>query len=115
MKVFNHFVGLAGDIVEMNDKKHDDNIEDNFEDAEEIPDYNIRKSANPTLFVEFIGNTVNDELEYCLKRDIIWALAVGIEEENEEHLFGPWTAFNRHVTEETNVRKCLLEYLPTIF
>ena len=87
----------------MNDKKHDDNIEDNFEDAEEIPDYNIRKSANPTLFVEFIGNTVNDELEYCLKRDVICTIAVVIEQDNEKRLIGLWADFNRQVIEETNV------------
>ena len=47
-------------------------------------------------------------------RDIIWAIAVGIEEHNEEHLIESWTDFNRQVTEDSNVRKCLLEYLLTI-
>ena len=79
-----------------------------------IPDYNTGKRANPPFFAEFIDNTANDEFEYCLKVDIIWAIAVGIEEENEEHLIESWTDFKRQVTKETNVRKCLLGYLPTI-
>ena len=83
LKVFNHLVGLVGDIVEITDEKHDDPVEDNVEDAEEIPDYNVGERANPPFFAEFIDNTANDELEYCLKVDIIWAIAVGIEEENE--------------------------------
>ena len=47
-------------------------------------------------------------------REIIWAIAVGVEGENEEHLIGSWTDFNRQVNEEIYVMKCLLEYLPTI-
>ena len=114
LKVFNHLAGLVGDIVEITDEKHDGPVEEDPEDPEEISDYNIDKMSNPPLIAEFIDNTVNDELEYCLKRGIIWAIAVGIGEENEEHLIGSLTNFNRQVTEETNVRKCLLEYLPTI-
>ena len=41
-------------------------------------------------------------------------MAVGTEEENEEHLIGSWADFNSHATEETNVWKFLLEYLPTM-
>ena len=44
----------------------------------------------------------------------IWAVAVIIEKDNEEHLTGSWTDFNRQVTKETNVSKCFLQYLPTI-
>ena len=44
----------------------------------------------------------------------IWAVAVIIEKDNEEHLIGSWTDFNRQVTKETNVSKCFLQYLPTI-
>ena len=109
LKVFNHLAGLVVDTVEITDEKHDDPVEDNSEDVEETPEYNIGRKVNSPLFAEFIDNTANDELEYCLKRDIIWAIAVGIEKENEEHLIGSWTDFNRQVTEETNVRKCLLE------
>ena len=105
MKVFNHVAGPVGD------EKHDDPVEDDFEDAE---DYNISKRGNLPLFAEFIDNAANDEPDYCLKRDIIWAIAVGTEEENEEHLIGSGTDFNRQVTEEANVRKYLLEYLPTM-
>ena len=43
-------------------EKQDDHIEDDFEDAEEIPDYNIGKKVNPPLLAEFIDNTANDEL-----------------------------------------------------
>ena len=64
------------------------------------------------MFNKFLGNAANDELEYCLKRDVIWAIAVGIEEENEKHLIRLWTDFNRQVTEEINVRNYLLKYLP---
>ena len=45
---------------------------------------------------------------------IIWAIAVGIEKDNEQHLIESWTDFNGQVTEETNVRKCFLQYLPPI-
>ena len=114
MKVFNHLVDLVGDIAEITNEKHDDPVEDDFEDAEVIPDYNLGKRANPPLFAKFIDNTANDELRYCLERDIIWAIAVGIEEHNGEHLIESWTDFTRQVTEESNVRKCLLEYLLTI-
>ena len=95
MKVFNHLIGLAGDIVDITDEKHDDHVEDEFEDAEETQDYNIGKRANLPLFAEFIDNITNDELEYWLKRDIIWARAVSIEEKNEENLIGSWKDFNR--------------------
>ena len=47
MKVFNHLVDLAGDIFEITDEKHDDLVEEGFTDAEEIPEYNIGKRANP--------------------------------------------------------------------
>ena len=79
--------------------------------------YQIIISAKEQIrpcFAELIDDNVNDELEHCLKRDIVQAIAVGIEEGNEEHLIGSWSDFNRLVTEERNVRKCLLEYLPTI-
>ena len=66
------------------------------------------------MLAEFIDDTLNVEFEYCLERDIIWAIAVGIEEENKEHLIGSWADFNRRVTKEANLRKYLLEYLPTI-
>ena len=62
LKVFNQLAGLVGDILEINDEKHDDPAEDNLEDAEEVQDYNIGKSQNPPLFAEFIDNTANDEL-----------------------------------------------------
>ena len=101
MQVFNYLAGFVGDIVEITDEKHGDPTEGDFENAEETQDYNIEKRANPPLFAEFIDNTVSDELEYCLKRDTIWTIAVGIEQQNEEDLIGSWT------------RKCILEYLPT--
>ena len=61
------------------------------------------------MFNKFLGNAANDELEYCLKRDVIWAMAVRIVEKNEKHLIRLWADFNRQVTEETNVRKYLLK------
>ena len=56
LKIFNHLAGIADDIVEITDEKHDDHVEDHFEYAEEIPDYNIGKRANPPLFAEFTDN-----------------------------------------------------------
>ena len=44
----------------------------------------------------------------------IWVIAVGIKKDIEEHLTGSWTDFNGQVTEQTNVRKCFLQYLPPI-
>ena len=44
---------------------------------------------------------------------IICAIAVSIEKDNAEHLIGSWIDFNGQVTEEANVRKCLLQYSPT--
>ena len=64
------------------------------------------------MFLKLIDNIVKDELENSLKRDIIWAIAIGIQEENEEHLIQSWTYFTTQYREKSNVRKCLLEYLP---
>ena len=86
MKLFDHFASLACDIIEITNEKHDYLFEENLEDTEEISVYNIAKSVNPALFAKLIHNTVNDELRNWLKRDIIGAIALGIEEENEEHL-----------------------------
>ena len=91
MKVFNRLAELAGDIFEITDEKHADLVEEGFTDAEETPDYNIGKRENPPLFTEFIDNTANAELEYCLNRDNIWATAVGKEQEIEKYLIGLWT------------------------
>ena len=63
------------------------------------------------MFLKLIDNIVKDELENSLKRDIIWAIAIGIEEENGEHLIQSWTYFTTQDREKSNVRKCLLEYL----
>ena len=49
-----------------------------------------------------------------IKEEGKWAIVVGIEKDIEEHLIGSWTDFNGQVTEQTNVRKCFLQYLPTI-
>ena len=64
------------------------------------------------MFAKLIDNTVNDELENWLNRDIIGAIACGIEEENEEHLIKSSTYFTTQVREKANVRECLFEYLP---
>ena len=64
------------------------------------------------MFLKLIDNIVKDELENSLKRDIIWGIAIGIQEENEEHLIQSWTYFTTQDREKSNVRKCLLEYLP---
>ena len=84
LKVFNHLGGLVRDIVGITDEKHEGLVKDNLRDSQEIPNHNIDKRANSLLFAEFIKNTVNNELEYCLKRDIFGAIAVGIEGEDEE-------------------------------
>ena len=59
------------------------------------------------MFAKLIHNTVNDELGNWLNRDIIGAIAFGIEEENEEYLIKSWTNFTKQVREKANVRKCL--------
>ena len=86
MKLFDHFASLAGDIIEITNEKHDYLFEEYLKGTEEISVYNIIKSVNPALFVKLIHNTVNDELRNWLNRDIIGAIALGIEEENKEHL-----------------------------
>ena len=64
LKIFNHLAGIAGDIVEITDEKHDDHVEDHFEYAVEIPDYNIGKRANHPCLLNsqimlHIGRTSN--------------------------------------------------------
>ena len=112
LKIFNHLASLACDIVEITNDKHDGPVEENLEDTEDISEYDISKRVNPALFAELIDNTVSHEFENWLKRDIIWAIAFGIGEEDQEHLIRPWTYFTTQVSEKANVRKCLFEYLP---
>ena len=112
MKIFNHLASLACDIVEITKEKHDGPVEENLESTEDISDYDTGKRLNPALFPKFIDNTVNREPENWLKRDIIWAIAFSIGEENQEHLIRSWTYFTTPASEKENVRKCLFEYLP---
>ena len=84
MKVFNHLGGLVRDIVGITDEKHDGLVKKDLRDSQEIPNHNIDKRANSPLFAEFIKNTVNNEYEYCPKRDIFWVIGVGIEGDDEE-------------------------------
>ena len=110
LKIFNHLPSLACDSVEITNEKHDGPVEENLEDTEDISDYDISKWVNPALFAKLVDNTVSHELENWLKRDIIWAIAFGIGEENQEHLIRSWTYFTTQVSEKANVRKCLFEY-----
>ena len=64
------------------------------------------------MFNKFLGDAANNELEYCLKRDVVWVIVFGIEQENEKNLIRLLTDFNRQDNEQTNVRKYLLKYLP---
>ena len=112
MKIFNHLASLACDIVEITKEKHDGPVEENLESTEDISDYDTGKRLNPVLFPKFIDNTVNHEPENWLKRDIIWAIAFNIGEENQEYLIRSWIYFTTQVSEKANVRKCLFEYLP---
>ena len=112
MKIFNHLTSLACDIVEITKEKHEGPVEETLENTEDISDYNIGKWVNPAFFAKLIDNTVNHQLENWLQRDIIWAIAFGIGEENQEHLIRPSTYFTKQVSEKANVRKCLFEYLP---
>ena len=112
MKIFNNLAILACDIVEITNEKHDGTIEENLQDTEDISDYDIGKWVNAAFFAKLIDNTVNHELENWLKRDIIWAIAFGVGEENQEHLIRSWKYFTTQVSEKANARKCLFEYLP---
>ena len=112
MNGFNHLASLAGDLVEITSEKDDGPVEEILKETEEISDYNIGERTNRALFLKFIDNIVKDDLENSLKRDIISAIAFGIEEENEEHLIQSWTYFTTQDREKASVRKCLLEYLP---
>ena len=107
LKVFNHLASLACDIIEITNEKNDGLFEENPDGTEEVWVYNIVNSEKPALFAKLIHNTVNDELGNLLKRDIIGAIAFGIEEENEEHLIKSWTNFTIQAREKANVRKCL--------
>ena len=100
--LFNHLTDRVCNIVEITDERHDGRLGDNLKDVEVMPDY-IRKKDKSTFVNKFLGNTGNDELEYCLKTDVICTIAVGIEEDNEKRLNGLWADFNRQVIEETNV------------
>ena len=112
MKIFNHLASLACDIVEITKEKHDGPVEENLESTEDISDYDTGKRLNPALFPKFIDHTVNREPENWLQRDIIWAIAFSIGEENQEYLIRSWTYFTTQASEKENVRKCLFEYLP---
>ena len=107
LKVFNHLASLVCDIIEITNEKNDGLFEENPDSTEEVWVYNIVNSEKPALFAKLIHNTVNDELGNWLNRDIIGAIAFGIEEENEEHLIKSWTNFTTQVREKANVRKCL--------
>lgn len=63
--------------------------------------------------MNFKDNTTRDELDYCLRRDIIWAIAIAFQGDNDGAL-GSWTNFNCQVNRHHSQEKSILEYLPVI-
>ena len=96
-------------------EKHNVLLYDSEEDVHEveIPDYNIGVRKGPPLFKDHVDNKSRDELDRCLQNDVAWAIAVGLNTENQNNMIGSWTDFNRKVT-KVEQKRILLEYLPTI-
>ena len=66
------------------------------------------------LFPDHEDDEKYDVLEWCLKRDVAWALLDDLPGRSEEaDLIGSWTAFHKAVT-DVDIRKSLLEYMPVI-
>ena len=55
-------------------------------------------------FFDLKDKTARDELDYCLKRDIIWAIAIAFQGDNNGTL-GPWTDFNRQINRQRSQKK----------
>ena len=80
-----------------------------------ITPFHIGDKVDPQLFKPIADDeNCQSELEYCRKKDILWALAgsvsgvIGCEELPK---LGSWTAFNRVVSKE-NCLPCVQEFLP---
>ena len=85
-----------------------------IEEFKEIPEYNIGQRKSPPLFPSHVDNTNCDELEKSLKKDLIWAVMIGIGDTGDEFkLIGSWTDFKKKTT-NVEYEKSLLEYLPAI-
>ena len=81
----------------------------------EIPEFNIGVRKPPPLFKDFTDNTDTDELLKSLKKDLIWAVTIGMNSEtgSEKDLIGSWTDFKKKTSTSIN-QKSVLEYLPAV-
>ena len=79
----------------------------------EIPEFSIGVRKSPPLFEEFYDNDSVDELTKSFKKDLIWAITIGDQLENEKDLIGSWTDFRKKTTISAN-GKSILEYLPSV-
>ena len=78
--------------------------------------YDIGKLKGPPRIPHECSNEKDDEIKFCLKRDIAWATAGTLISHEEESSFSPlgsWTAFMRQ-TSSTVPIKCIQEYQPVI-
>ena len=51
---------------------------------------------------------------YCLSRNILWAIAIGINAGENHNCIGSWTDFNKQINKFQHQSKSILEYLPVI-
>ena len=80
----------------------------------EVPEYNFGQRKPPPLFKNYVDNKNRTELEKSLKKDLIWAIAIGLNTgENEDAMIGSWTDFKKQTT-LASFDKSLLEYLPAV-
>ena len=90
-------------------------LESDLDEKMEIPEYNIGQKKSPPLFKDFSDNTNTFELEKSLKEDLVWAITIGMEKEEDrrDDFIGSWTDFKKK-TVNSSYQKSLLEYLPTV-
>ena len=84
--------------------------------TDDITPYDIGDKSEPQLFQSVSEDASSQsELEYCRKKDILWAIAGSVSREvtglEELPKLGSWTAFNRMVSKE-NCLPCVQEFLP---
>ena len=79
--------------------------------------YHIGKLIGPPLFEPQYNEEKDDELQYCLKRDIAWSAAgslVTVDDTDEDYdPLGSWTAFMKEASKSVPIR-CVQEYQPVL-
>ena len=101
--------------VKMNNKQKDNLVfEADIDESSEIPEFSIGQKKTPPLMKTFVDNKNTSELEKSLKKDLVWAITIGVgDNANDDHLIGSWTDFKKKTSIETH-KKSLLEYLPAV-